>query len=306
MRVTFQQLIAFKAVVETGSITQAAKQLALTQPAVSNLLKQLAQYYGTRLLECDKGKVELSHCGEIVYKTALQIHHALKQSESSVNLAQGKLAGSLNVSVVSTAKYFMPRLLAQFKERHPAINPVIKVCNREQVIERLKDRADDFVIMSQPPKDMSVDIETLYEDKLVVASSANLSKGYNKPIDLMDLQDKQWLVREQGSGTRMVMDKVFRNKGLTPKSSMEVGNNESIKQLIIAGMGISIVSLQSIELELHNHLMDVLPVDGFPIDHHWYIVTRRNKSKGSLTQAFRVFLQQHPELTHCQEPAIAD
>jgi len=299
MRVTLQQLKALIIAANTKSVTYAAKEMALTQPAVSNLLRQLEQAYGTALTEYNGRNLALTQAGEVVYKGAQQIQNLLEQTESDVHAIQGELNGVMRVSVVSTAKYFMPRLLGQFKQDYPNISPVLKVFNREQVLQRLKEDQDDFVIMSQPPKNMPVVIDHFYEDELVVAAHPKTKNAYAKPLSLTDLAKENWLIRESGSGTRIVMDKLFRQHNLSPRISMELGNNESIKQMIIAGMGISIVSLQSIELEIRNQLIDILPVQGLPLHHQWYMVTRKNKQNVPLTQAFKSFIQAHPELAHC-------
>lgn len=297
MRLTFHQLNVFRTVVEHKSVSGAAQQLHMTQPAISNILKQLDGYFATKLLEMKGRNFRLSSAGKIVYAKSIEVVDVLSTIKEDVDALSGQLSGELCVSVVSTAKYFMPRLLAAFRKDFPQIDLKLKVCNRHEIIERLKQNKDDFVVMSQPPQLQSIDIKPFYEDQLVVAG-ANAFVQNKKELALRSLQRENWLIRERGSGTRMMMEKLFKQHGMQANVVMEVGNNESIKQLLIANMGISVISLQSIELEVANNLIKPLSVQGFPLPHEWYIVSHKHRQHSRAVKEFMNFVQSHPDLVH--------
>ncbi|NCX94188.1 MAG: LysR family transcriptional regulator [Gammaproteobacteria bacterium] len=298
MRLSLHQLKVFQAIAQYQGITSAAKRLHMTQPAVSNILKQLQEYYHQPLVEVIGKRCHLTPAGKILIEAAEQIDHLLLSAHERMELMLGNVAGELSLSIVSTAKYFVPRLLGAFKQLHPQVNIRLKVLNREQVIDRLKNNQDDFVIMSQPPSDMPIDIKPFYQDELVLACSPRHRMLKPKEKSIGALSEETWLFREMGSGTRMVMSKWLQSNQLEPRHSMEIGNNESIKQMIMADMGISLVSKQSIELELNAGLISTLNLAGLPLPHRWYMVRHAKKHGSPLVQAFDAFVQEHSELGH--------
>jgi DNA-binding transcriptional LysR family regulator len=298
MRISLHQLNVLLAVRQKGSITLAAQELHMTQPAVSNIVKQLEDYYQTKLTKIIQRKTIFTDAGNLLADTAQRINHLLLDTENKIKATQNDLSGDLSVAVVSTAKYFMPRLLAAFKKQHPDIHIKLHVCNRNEILQRLKGKQDDFVIMSQPPKGKRFSIKPFYEDKLVVASSVKSKLNRKKPYNLVELANYDWLMRESGSGTRMVMEKLFKTDKVKPNIVSEVSNNESIKQLIIADMGISIVSLHSIELELENNLISILPVNHFPKKHEWYLIENTQDANKHIIDAFNQFVAEHTNLAH--------
>ena len=298
MKISLHQLTVLQAIKHHQGMTAAARALHMTQPGVSNIVKQLEQYYDCKLVEVVGKKVFMTDAGNIVVKMAAQIQHVLDEGSSDLALLKGGVSGTLRVAVVSTAQYFAPRLLGAFKHENPHIHIELNVCNRGQILHRLTQNLDDFVIMSQPPSEHDLTATDFYEDQLVVAAGAGHPLLARKQLSLPDLMHEQWLIRERGSGTRIVMEKLFQQHLIQPDYLMAVGNNESIKQLIIANMGISIVSQQSIELELAGQLIHTLPVVGFPLHHKWYQVSHRHKSQSVLTRAFNDFVAHHANLAH--------
>ncbi len=298
MRLSLHQLRVFSQVKVTQSITLAAKQLHMTQPAVSNIVKQLEDYYQCSLTTVYNRKTQLTDAGVILADAAHEINTILMKTENKIKQPSKTLKGKLSVAAVSTAKYFVPRLLAAFQKQHGDVHIKIIVCNRKEILERVKQNLDDFVIMSQPPKSKTVIVEHFYKDQLVVAGSSKSVLNTKKPYSLDTLKDENWLIRESGSGTRIAMMKLFKEFSIEPKIISEVGNNESIKQLIIADMGISIISLHSIELELNSQLISILPVKGFPKDHEWYKVTHCKKNSSEISKKFDEFVASHSDLTH--------
>jgi LysR family transcriptional regulator, low CO2-responsive transcriptional regulator len=291
MNITLHQLRVLKAVKTHGSITLAAQALHITQPAVSNILKQLELSYDYPLTETIGKKVFLTKAGERLVEAVQQIDLILETTTSDINAQHGKISGTVVVAIVSTAKYFVPKLLGEFRKKYPEIKIKLTVCNRQQAIQILKSNASDFLIMSQPPDDMITDKKLFYKDQLVVVASPEMKFAKNIK-QLKDLNDYAWIIREPGSGTRIVMKKLFKKYKMLPNIVMEVGNNESIKQLIMANMGISIVSKQSIELELQLKLIKILPINNFPLHHPWYFVRNKGKHVSRVASEFFKFTQQ--------------
>jgi len=297
MRLSLHQLKVFQSVADFGGITAASKKLHMTQPAVSNILKQIQDYYQESLLETIGKKIYLTSSGKIVYQTAVSIEKLLEQADLEIhdqNQKIGELSGTLSLSIVSTAKYFVPKLLGAFQQENPKLKIKLQVLNREQVIERLKENKDDCVIMSQPPSEIPIEIQDFYEDELVLACSpenplAHQDLSHVKNFNF--LEDQNWLLRESGSGTRMVMLAWIAKKKINLKNSMDIGNNESIKQMIMANMGISLISKQSISLELSNNLLKLIKIKGLPLKHEWYMVRHAHKQSSILVQRFYEFVQ---------------
>jgi DNA-binding transcriptional LysR family regulator len=290
MPVTLHQLNTLKAVKNHGSITAAAQALHITQPAVSNILKQLESHYPCPLIEIVGKKLYLTEAGLCLIDACDKISAALEVADTEINALNGKLSGTLRVTIVSTAKYFVPRILGSFRKTHPGIKVKLTVCNREKAIQTLRENHCDFLIMSQPPTELPIKQKFFHNDQLVVVGSPEMK--FKRKMTLSDLAEHDWLIREPGSGTRIVMKKLFRQCKATPNVVMEVSNNESIKQLIMANMGISIVSKQSIELELEHNLLKVLPVVNFPLQHPWFVVMNQAKHQNSIINEFFDFVDQ--------------
>lgn len=289
MNITLHQLRVLKAVKDCGSITAAAHTLHITQPAVSNILKQLEQYYDYPLTETIGKKIFLTETGLCVVKAAGAIQQVFDDMNADINALHGKLSGTMTVTIVSTAKYFVPRFLGEFRQKFPEVAIKLTVCNRQEAIQFLKQNSSDILIMSQLPEDIAIDKQLFYRDELIIVGSPNF-KLKHKRHSLKDLTNYDWIIREPGSGTRIAMQKLFKQHKMVPNIAMEVSNNESIKQLIMANMGISIVSRQSIELELQHNLIKILPVSGFPLDHPWYLVRNKGKAAKRIVEEFLHFV----------------
>ncbi len=280
-----------KKIAECSSVTKAALALHMTQPAASNVIRLLEESLGTPVIEVLHKKTYLTLAGKILLEGIEQIHQVLEQTKMKIALAAGSVSGNLRVASVSTAKYFVPRLLGAFKEKNPQIHISLKVKNREEVIQRLKDNLDDFVIMSQLPNDFSIESQDFFEDVLVVAASSQHPLIKKNKIPLKKLAKEAWLIREVGSGTRIAMLKILKEHQIDPQIEMEIDNNESIKQAIIGNIGISILSKQSIVMELKSGLIQIIDVQEFPIRHEWYLVKNKKKILSPIAQKFYEFVR---------------
>ncbi len=299
MKATLHQYRVFDTVARLGSVTQAAHELNMTQPAVSNIIRQLENYYDCKLIEIIGRKPSLTPFGKVLVTACQQIEETLNNTQTEINLIKGGLTGTLCVATVSTARYFAPRLLGLFKNKYSDIHIKLTVCNRHEIIKRLKDNADDFVIMSHPPSTMPVDFATFYDDELVIVAPKKFSLECNKKdLLLSDLKNQPWIIREEGSGTRYATENIFKKHRFRPNVEMEISDNEAIKQAIIAGMGISVISKQSIKIELQHKLVKLLNTKGFPVKHTWYLVKNKEKSLPPIAKSFYTFVnKQQPVFT---------
>lgn len=292
MRITLHQLNVFMSVAKHRSVTLAAHQLHMTQPAVSNIIKQLEDYYGCALIEVIGRKLSLTAFGKAVVESSRSIQQILTNTQAEIELLKGGLAGTLKVATVSTAKYFVPHLLGIFKKEHTNIHVKLTVTNRQNILQRLKENDDDFVIMSHPPTTPAVDCAEFYDDELVVAASTQYLQN-TLPTQLANLKNEPWIIREEGSGTRYATERLFKQYKFTPTVEMEISDNEAIKQALIANMGVSVLSKQSIKLELENNLLQCLPIRGFPVTHQWYLVKNKGKALPPIAENFYTFVNKH-------------
>lgn len=290
MKITLHQLEIFAEVAKQLSITKAAEALRMTQPAVSIQMKLLEQRCGIALTEIIGKKVYLTDAGRDLYETYQEIISRLDYIESSFKQRQGKYKGSLRISIVTTAQYFIPNLLGKFHKHYPDVDIKLSVTNREAVIERLKRNEDDLVILSQIPKQLAIKKEPILYDKLVVVAHPKHPIAKEKSIRLKEILEEPLLIREKGSGTRMAMEKVFTQAKLKPNIIMELGSGEAIKQAAMSGMGVSLLSEISIQQELKLRKIAVLDVKGFPVMHPWYAVWLEQKKLSPIAHAFLEFI----------------
>lgn len=290
LHLTLRQLQVFAAVARHLSHSRAAEELYLSQPAVSMQIKQLEQNVGLPLLEQTGKQLHLTEAGREMLHYSLSITQQLTELEEVFSAMKGLERGHLSISVVSTANYFMPQLLAKFIQTHAKIQVSLSVANRDAVIKQLADNVADFAIMGQPPQGADMLAEPFMQNPLVViAAPAHPLAGAHK-IQPRQLSNETFLLREQGSGTRGVVERFFTSHKLSLPVHMEMDTNEAIKQAVQAGMGIGIISQHGIELELETKRLVVLDVDHFPIIRHWYIVHRKNKRPSVAAQEFERFL----------------
>jgi len=290
MRITLHQLHVFSMVSKYGSVSTAAQKLHMSQPAVSNIIKHLENYYQCSLTEVISRKLSLTQFGDILVKATQTIETTLSDTLTEIEMLKGGVSGTLSVAIVSTAKYFVPRLLGTFKQEFSRIHVKLTVCNREQILQRLENNEDDFVIMSHPPSTMRVDCADFFDDELIIAASSLNELTKKRVLSLSELNDESWILREPGSGTRFATVRIFKKHKFTPKTEMEISDNETIKQAIMANIGISVIPKQSIQLELQQKLIKTLPVRNFPIKHTWYLVKNKGKALHPIAEKFYAYV----------------
>ncbi|MFA5243067.1 MAG: LysR substrate-binding domain-containing protein [Sulfuricella sp.] len=293
---TLRQLKVFESVARNLSFTRAAEELHLTQPTVSIQLKQLSDIVGLPLLEQIGKRIHLTDAGRELLKVSHDIFEGLSRFEMLVSDMKGVKAGKLRLAVITTAKYFVPRLLGSFCQRYPGIDVSLKVTNRERVLQRMADNEDDLYVLGQPPEHMEVELEPFLENPLVVLAASSHPLAAERNIPLSRLVEEPFLMREAGSGTRLATERFFGERGLKLKVRMELGSNEAIKQAVAGGLGIAVLSAHTLALERSAEDLVLLDVAGFPIRRHWYIAHPKDKQLSVVALAFLDFLREESKL----------
>ncbi|WP_177418739.1 LysR family transcriptional regulator [endosymbiont of Lamellibrachia barhami] len=290
MHVTIRQLSVFEAVARRLSYTRAADELHLSQPAVSMQVKQLEETVGLPLFEQTGKKIQLTDAGREVFQYTRAIFGMFEEMEEVLAALKGVDTGQLDIAVASTVNYFAPRLLAAFHQRYPGIDLRLDVTNRKQLMVLLESNETDIVLMGHPPERLELESEAFMENPLVVIAPPGHSLDGVPGVPLSRLQDETFVMRESGSGTRLAMERFFKEHGLELKRGMQMTRNEAIKQAVRAGMGLGVASEHTIELEVETGRLVILDVEQFPIRRKWYMVHRKGKRLSPAAVAFRDFV----------------
>lgn len=289
MHATLRQLQIFEAVVRHGGVTAASRKLHCTQPSVSIQLKQLAEQVELPLFENSGRELRLTEAGEALFRACQLMSQAWSDFEARINDLKGMQRGRLRLAVVSTAKYFIPRLIGPFCKAYPGIEVSIEVANREGIVKRLRDGLDDLTFMSRPPQDMPLDVTPFLDNPLVLIAPAGHPYVRRGRITLQDMAQETLLLREPGSGTRIAIDEFLAAHALKPSVRMEISSNEAIKQAVAGGLGLSIISRHALR---DTQGITELACDGFPIPSTWYIVTLADRPLSLIGQRFVDYLLQ--------------
>ncbi|MCK7582808.1 MAG: LysR family transcriptional regulator [Chromatiales bacterium] len=290
MHVSLRQLRVFEAVARHNSYTRAAEELHLSQPAVSMQVRQLEDEIGLPLFERLGKQVVVTEAGREVFHYSRAIGQSLREMEEVLESLKGVSRGSLRIAVASTVNYFAPRLLAIFQQRHPGIGLRLDVTNRESLVQMLDSNTVDLVLMGVPPRNVEVEAEAFMDNPLVVIAPPDHPLAGERAIPLARLAEEVFVMREEGSGTRQAMERFFSERGRTIRPGMQMTRNEAVKQAVRSGLGLSVVSLHTIELELETRRLVTLDVEGFPDRRQWYLVYRRGKRLSPAAGAFRDFV----------------
>lgn len=288
--VTLRQLRAFAEVARRLSFTAAAKALHLTQPAVSMQIRQLEQAAGLPLVEQLGRRVHLTDAGRELLRYASGISELLREAEDAMKALQGIGGGELSIAVTSTAKYFAPSLLAEFRRRHPEVRLRLAVSNREAVVRALAENSVDLAVMGRPPRGLDTEASAFAKHPIVVIAAPGHALAARRRLPLEALAGETFVIRERGSGTRAAMEHVFAERGFRAGETLEMSSNETIKQAVMAGMGIAFLSMHTIGLELRARRLVVLPVSGLPVMREWFVIHRKGKRLAPAAQAFKSFL----------------
>jgi DNA-binding transcriptional LysR family regulator len=296
MNVTFRQLRVFAEVAQHGSMVRAAEALHLTPPAVSMQIKEVEAQVGLSLFDRHGRQVSLSTAGEYFLVHARRLLADLREADNAMARFKRLEHGLLTIGIVSTAKYFVPQLLARFHEEHPGVEVRLRVVgNREQLVALMQAGEVDLSVMGRPPKELATRSEAFAAHPMVfVCPPGHALLGAGR-VPVSALQPYPFIVREQGSGTRAAMAALFAEHRVVPHITMEMSSNETIKQAVMAGMGLSFLSLHTIGLEVRSALMHVLEVEATPVMRTWNIVRLQSKLLSPAAEAFRYFVIERGE-----------
>ncbi len=294
MNFTLSQLNIFLKVTQTQSITKASEELHLTQPAVSIQLKNFQQQFDIPLTEIINQRIFITDFGKEIALVAEKILQEVYAINYKTSAFKGQLAGKLKISAVSTGTYVIPYFLSAFLKSHHEIELLLDVTNKAKVVESLEKNEVDFSLVSVIPENLSLNNLELIQNKLFAVG--NMEEKYGKKSYDNSIFEKIPLIyREQGSGTRYVMEKFIKANRLPVKKKMELTSNEAVKQAVIAGLGYSIMPLIGIKNELNNHELQIIPVKGFPIKSVWNLIWLQNKNLSPVASAFLEYLKQEKE-----------
>ena len=292
---TFRQLRVFSEVARHLSFTRAAQTLNLTPPAVTMQVRELEKHIGMPLFDRSGRTVTLTTVGEYMLVYARKMLATLKDAEDAAARLQKLEVGLLTIGMVSTAKYFLPHLLARFRQEHHGVDIKLVVGNREQLVKMLYANEVDIAIMGRPPTEMATRAEPFAAHPHVFVAAMDHPLARGETISPSDLQAQPFILREPGSGTRAAMERFLEKARVEPRVSMEMASNETIKQAVMAGMGLSFLSLHTLGLELDNRLIAVLDVEGAPVVRAWNVVHMLSKLLSPAAEAFRYFVLEHGE-----------
>jgi LysR family transcriptional regulator for metE and metH len=287
---TLKQLRIVAAVARTGKITGAARDLSVTPPAVTLQLKLVEDGAGLALFERTRGGMRPTDAGRQVLETAARVESALAECTEALRAMRGLGRGRVLVGLVSTAKYVVPRALAAFAKTHPGIELHLLVGNRAQTLAALERLELDIAITGYPPDDMAVERQVIGCHPHVIIAAADHGFASRRRLKLADLAEETFVVRERGSGTRLLMERLFAKAALRPRIAMEVDSNETIKQAVIAGLGVAFLSAHTIAAEVETGRLAVLPVAGLPVVRKWYAVRHKKKRLLPPAEAMWTFL----------------
>lgn len=291
--VTLRQLRAFTAVAQHGHFGRAAVELHLTPPAVTMQVKELEREVGLPLFDRESRQVVLTLTGEYLLTYARRVLAELKDAQDMVARLRKLEGGDLVVGMVSSAQHFLPALMGEFRAEHRDLGVRLRVGNREQLASWMRDNELDLAVMGRPPRELATRAEPFATNPLVLVTAAGHGFARMEQVSAQHVSMETLLLREPGSGTRAAIEDYLRQHHLHPGATMELPSNETIKQAVVAGLGVSLLSLHSLGLELQQGLLAVPEVEGLPILRRWYLVKNHAKTLSPAAEAFRYFILEH-------------
>jgi len=289
-RLTLRQLQIFSVAARHVSFARTAEELHLSPPAISMQLRQLEENTGLPLFERLGRGLALTEAGRRLAFHVQRIMGQIKDAEADLQALITADKGVVSVGLVSTAQYFLPKLLTRFSQLYPGVEVQFLVGNRETLISMLQENSIDFAVTGRPPRDMDVESEPLAHHPYVIVASTEHRLCGASCFDLQELREDTFLLREVGSGSRNVAEEMIKEHLFTPARLVTLGSNETIKQAVIAGMGVGLISQHTLALELKSSALTILDVLGTPIDRAWHVVHMQNKRLSPACEKFRLYL----------------
>ncbi|MEW5887427.1 MAG: LysR substrate-binding domain-containing protein [Pseudomonadota bacterium] len=302
---TLHQMKVFTALARHLNMTRAAEELHMTPAALSIQVKQLAESVGAPLHEQIGKRLYLTGTGRLVEAACHDVFSRLERLAMELAEAQGLERGSLRLSIITTAKYFVPRLLGDYCRQHPGIEVALEVANRDQILERLKQNLDDLYIMGQAPEHLDAVARPFMENPLVVVAPADHSLASMRNIHPKRLAGEPFIAREPGSGTRLAAERFFEKHGVRLNVRMTLGSNEAVKQAVAGGLGLAVLSRHTLALDAASGAFAVLDVRGFPLVRQWHAVFPKGKHVSPAARAFLDYITaEGAEKTRAPAPSL--
>lgn len=274
---TLRQLRSLAAIASSGSVTAAANALQLTQPAVTLQVRNLQELAGLPLLQRTGEGMRLTGAGQELLILSERIETAIAACEASLEMIAGRTGGRISIGAVSTAKYFVPFAIAAFSKLHPRVDVSLTIGNRQEIRRALRDYELDVAVMGRAPRDIEVETHLIGDHPHVIIAPTGHWLAREFGLGVADLSHETFLAREVGSGTRMLMEGLFATAEFAPRIGMEMSSNETIKQAVIAGLGIAFISAHTVATEVEDGRLLVLDVAGLPVVRQWFVVRRTDK-----------------------------
>ena len=290
LNISSRQLRIFVAAAKHLNFTRAAEEVHISPPAISMQIKEIESHLGAPLFNREKKNMYLSPAGEYFLNHARHILQTLNEAEKVIGQLKGDEIEIIKVGIISTAQYFLPQILKMFREKYGEFKIILEVRNREQLIDLLRDGKIDIAVMGLVPKEIDTKIYVIANHPHVFVASANHSLSKLKKIDPQSLNDFDLITRESGSGTRAHMELFFQDNDIQPNIIMEMSSNESIKQAVIADLGISFVSQHTIASEIKEGVLKILDVKNTPILRKWHVVTLNPMSLNRSVELLKDFI----------------
>jgi DNA-binding transcriptional LysR family regulator len=295
MNLTLQQLKVFMIVVQNQSITKASAELHMTQPAVSIQIKNLQAQFDIAITEVVGRKLYVTDFGRELYQIADRILKEVASINYQTQSFKGILSGRLKLSVASTGKYVMPYYLKDFLKVNPDIDLLMDVTNKTKVVKSLENNEVDFSLVSVLPDTLDIEQEILLPNKLFLTCAADTKIKITKQSSKAVFDSIPLIYREEGSGTRVTMQRYFQKANIIPHVKLELTSSEAVKQAVMAGLGFSIQSILSIKNELKQKEIKIIPVKGLPLTEHWRLVWLKQKKMSEAAKAFLIFIQNNKQ-----------
>ncbi|MBN8451327.1 MAG: LysR family transcriptional regulator [Candidatus Accumulibacter sp.] len=295
-RITFRQIETFTAVAQHRSFSKAAEALHLSQPAVSLQIRQIVDTLGLPLFEQEGREAILTAAGEEMLQTARALDDVWGRFEAAIDDLKGLKRGRLRVALVTTAKYFLPRMLGDFCRRYPEINIELAIADRERIVARMRGNQDDLYVMLYPPEDLEVSsFPFLDNEQVVIAPAGHWAAA--RQIELGELESERFILREAGSGSRRTIDEHLAQLGIRLEVKLTVSSNEAIRDLVASGMGLAVLSRHALPADPATEGLCILDVQGFPLRRPWRVAHLRSKI---LSLPARAFLDELLQANHCR------
>jgi len=303
---TLHQLKVFETVARHGSFTRAAEELSITQPTVSSQVKQLTKAVGLPLFEQIGKSLYLTHAGQELLSTCQDIFERLDNFQMKIADLKGMKQGKLRLAVITTAKYFVPRLLGSFCKQYPGVDVTLKVTNHKTIQQRILNNEDDLYIVSNPPQEIDLYSQPFLNNPLIVVANKNHNLTGKTKVPIASLDGEAFIMREQGSGTREAVLTLFNQNNISVKVRLELGSNEAIKQAIAGGLGISVLSEHCLISEGKSGELAILDVEHFPIERRWYVSHIAGKKLSTIAKTFLDYLlEESPKITFPSSSILA-